>query len=71
MALFELYWGSAPGGSVAPLWVVEHLDVIEYIRFGLVAARIDLAAHALAFKKLSATALSWQFPRRLMLETRL
>ena len=52
MALFELYWGSAPGGSVAPLWVLEHLVAIEYIRFGLVAARIDLAAHALAFKQL-------------------
>ena len=52
MALFELYRGSAPGSAVAPLWVVEHLDVIEYTRFGLVAARIDLATYALAFEQL-------------------
>ena len=47
MASFELYRRSIAGGAVAPLWVVEHLDVIEDISLGGIARRIDLATDAL------------------------
>lgn len=49
--------------------VVEHLDVIEHILPGFFARFIGASPDALTFEgveKLSATALSWQFPRRLM-----
>ena len=60
--------------AVSALWIVEHLDIVEDVVPGLVAANVDSAANALpleSLKKLFATALSWQLPRRLMLCSRL
>ena len=37
---------------MAPLWVVEHLDVVEDIGLGGIARRIDLAADAFALEQL-------------------
>ena len=34
MASFELYRRSISGSAVAPLWVVEHLDVVEDVGLG-------------------------------------
>jgi hypothetical protein len=59
---------------VFALRVVEELDVVEHILAGFGAGFILSASDAFALgrlKKLSATALSQQFPRRLMLGTRL
>ena len=63
-----------PGSTVAPLGVIEHLDVVEDVGPGCISYRVDLPTNALPLsnrKKPSATAWSWQFPRRLMLETTL
>ena len=55
MALFELYRRSIPGSAVATLWVVEHLDVIEHISFGIIACPVDLATYSLALEQLEET----------------
>jgi hypothetical protein len=52
VASFELYRRSISGSAVAPLWVVEHLDVVEDIGLGGIACRVDLAADALALEQL-------------------
>ena len=52
MASFELYRRSISGSAVAPLWVVEHLDVVEDICFGGIACWIDLAADTFALEQL-------------------
>jgi hypothetical protein len=49
--------------------VGEHFDVIEDIPPGLLTVVIGFSRFS-NWKKLSATALSWQFPRRLMLGTK-
>ena len=51
MASFELYRRSISGSAVAPLWVVEHLDVVEDIGSRVIAGRIDLAADAFALRR--------------------
>lgn len=52
MASFELDRRSVAGGAVAPLGVVEHLDVVEDVGAGVTAGCIDLAADALALEQL-------------------
>ena len=52
MASFELYRRSISGSAVAPLWVVEHLDVVEDVGSRVIAGRIDLAADAFALEQL-------------------
>ncbi|KJZ44458.1 hypothetical protein VC35_16625 [Pseudomonas fluorescens] len=55
-------------------WIVKHLDVIEYITTSILPRGVDFSLDSFPFQqleKLSATALSWQLPRRLMLATRL
>jgi hypothetical protein len=52
MAPFELDRRSVAGGAVAPLGVVEHLDVVEDVSASVVARGIDLAADALALEQL-------------------
>jgi hypothetical protein len=50
--------------------IIEHLNIIEYIGPCIIARWIHVVANAFFFnvlKKVSATALSYQFPRRLML----
>lgn len=37
---------------MAPLWVVEHPDVVEDISLGISARQIDLAADAFALEQL-------------------
>ena len=59
---------------MTPLGVVEHLDLVEDIGSGIVAGSVGLAADAFALEQLEETlghGLSWQLPRRLMLQTRL
>ena len=52
MASFELCRRSISGSAVAPLWVVEHLDVVEDVGLGGIARWIDLAADAFALEQL-------------------
>ena len=52
MASFELYRRSVAGGAVAPLGVIEHLDVVEDIDAGIAACGVDLLADALALEQL-------------------
>lgn len=44
MASFELDRRSVAGSAVAPLGVVEHLEVVEIVGTGVVAGGVDLAA---------------------------
>ena len=55
MASLELYRRSIAGSAVAPLGVVEHLDVVEDIGSGVVASPIGLAANAFTFEQLEKT----------------
>ena len=74
MASFELDRRSVAGCAVTPLGVIEHLDVVEDVDTRLTARGVDLPTHAFALEQLEATpatALSWHWPRRLMLLTRL
>lgn len=48
MASLEPYRRSISGSAVAPLWVVEHLDVVEDIGLGCIACQMNLAADAFA-----------------------
>ena len=52
MALLELYRRQVACSVVTPLWVVEHLDVVEDIGPCLVAAGVDLATDSLPLEKL-------------------
>ena len=52
MASFELYRRSISCSAVAPLCVVEHLDVVEDVDLGGIARWIDLAADAFALEQL-------------------
>jgi hypothetical protein len=55
-------------------WVVKHLDVIEYIPTSILLRGVDFSDDSFPFQqpeKLSATALSWHLPRRLILASRL
>ena len=38
--------------AVSALWIVEHLDIVEDVLPGLVAANVDLAANALRLESL-------------------
>jgi hypothetical protein len=52
------------------LTVIKHFDVIKNITAGFFPRSVDLFLYPFTFQqleKLSATALSWQLPRRLML----
>ena len=56
-----------------PRLIVKHLNVIEYVGTRQITGFVDTLLHAFFFqaaKKDSATALSQQFPRRLMLGSR-
>ena len=56
-----------------PFGVVKHFNVIEHILSGFIPICINLhriRSRLSNWKKLSATALSWQLPRRLMLPSR-
>ena len=55
MASFELDWRSVAGRAVAPLGVIEHLDIVEDVGACVAARGIDLSAHALALEKLEET----------------
>ena len=52
MASLELYRGSISGSAVAPLWVVEHLDVVEDIGSGFITAWVDLTTDTFTFEQL-------------------
>lgn len=52
MPLFKLDWRQSFIEAVAPLRIVEHLDVVEDVLPGLIACRIDLAANSLSFQQL-------------------
>ena len=52
MASFKLYRRSISGSAVAPLRVVEHLDVVEDIGSGLITAWVDLTTDTLTFEQL-------------------
>jgi len=59
---------------VSAFWVVKHLDVVEHISANILPGAIDfrlIRSRFSSWKKLSATALSWQLPRRLMLPSKL
>ena len=74
LAFLELYQSPPARWIVTTLWVVEHLDVIEDISPGILPGWVNLAANPfslISWKKLSANAISWHLPRRLMMLTRL
>lgn len=52
MASFEFYWGGVPGSAVAPLGVVEHLDVVEDVGSCVIARRVYLTADAFTLEQL-------------------
>lgn len=52
MATFEFYRRGISGSAVAPLWGVEHFDVVEDIGLGGIARRINLATDAFALEQL-------------------
>lgn len=52
MASLELDWRSVAGRAVAPLGVIEHLDVVEDVGACVAARGVDLPAHTLALEKL-------------------
>ena len=52
MAFFELYWRNISSSAVTPLWVVEHLDVVEDICPGILACCVDLPANSLTLEQL-------------------
>src|SRR5690606_15315978 len=52
VAPFKLDRREPAGVSVTPHRVVEHLDVLEHVLAGGVAARIDSASNALALEQL-------------------
>ena len=59
--------------AVATGAIIEHVDVIRYLGLGDLTSRVDTRLDPLllqAAKKGSATALSQQLPRRLMLGSR-
>lgn len=52
MASFELDRRSVAGRAMAPLWNLEHLDVVADVGARLAARGVDLPAHAFAFEQL-------------------
>ena len=52
MTSFEFCGRQVAGSGVAPLWVVEHLDVVEDIGLRIGSRGVGLAAHALALEQL-------------------
>lgn len=52
MASLELDRRSVACRAVAPLGVIEHLDVVEDVSACVAARGVDLPAHALAFEQL-------------------
>lgn len=50
MASFELDRRSVAGSAVAPLGVVEHLDVVEDVSARVIARGVDLPTDSLALE---------------------